>query len=119
MLSVKFDSSRRSSEGLLSQKDKDTMNGGAGADVFALDNRRQESFYIMSGSEDIAYIEDFQSGVDKIRLAGVPNDYFLGASDGSTTIYKSERFDDVASLESVAVVENNTNLSFSGDFIFV
>ena len=107
----------------LGRRDKDTMYGGGGRDVFALDNRRQESFYMMSGEEDVAYIEDFELGEDVIRLDGVARDYVLGVnSDGDTEIYvDTDGAGSGISIDLIAVVKNTQRLNLNStiDFYYV
>ena len=93
------------------KNEKDTMYGGGGADLFVLGIYSTVPYTVSKGA-DLAYIEDFQSGEDKIQLVGSASDYLLGESGGDTIIYENY------SLDTVAIVRDNGGLSFSSDFVF-
>lgn len=100
-----------------STKDRDTLTGGSGSDTFILGVSGERPFYVSSGINDLAYIEDFESGRDKIQLSGLSSDYSLGVNSNYTAIYEGEGNSVDGDL--VAIVKNTTNLSFSSDFTFV
>ncbi|MDJ0743015.1 MAG: Ig-like domain-containing protein [Xenococcaceae cyanobacterium MO_167.B27] len=58
----------------------DILEGGQGADVFVLGNQNG-AYYSAGGSNDFAIIQDFESGIDKLRLSGSINDYSLEGND--------------------------------------
>ena len=98
--------------------DRDYFYGGGGADTFILGDGFDGVYYVASGSNDIAYIEDFQSGEDDIQLTSSPDYYFLQVSGSDTTIYY-DTDNDGLSYDVMAVVKDNTSLDInSSDFTF-
>ncbi|MEO0932999.1 MAG: calcium-binding protein [Cyanobacteria bacterium J06641_2] len=58
----------------------DNLTGGAGADTFVL-GEGGDNFYADAGFGDVATIQDFVSGKDKIQLTGTLSDYvFFGTT---------------------------------------
>ncbi|MDZ8140101.1 MAG: calcium-binding protein [Nostoc sp. DedQUE04] len=100
----------------VSGNELDTLRGGSGADTFALGDR-SGSFYLNSAGSSFATIVDFDSSqADKIRVNGSAFGYtlnknvnFSGGSALDTSILKNG--------DLIAVVQDNTNVSISFDFI--
>ena len=90
-------------------RDRDTMFGGGGADTFDLGDS-----YRFNTDSDLAIIEDFKSGEDRIQLAGNAGLYSLGRSGSNTNIY----FGDGDRRNLVAIVKSNSDLSFGSDVKF-
>lgn len=89
----------------------DSLLGGAGQDVFALGDS-YEAYYLGTGAEDYAKIEDFNRAEgDSITLFGSAENYSLGANaEGGTEI--------LFQGDLVGVVSNATDLSLESDFTF-
>ena len=62
---------------------EDVLSGGNGNDLFVLGGDGQV-FFTQSGDKDFATITDFESGVDKIQLLGVREDYTFTANSISS-----------------------------------
>ena len=91
-------------------RDRDTFFGGGGADIFDLGDS-----YRSNTDSDLVVIEDFQSGEDKIRLAGNADLYSLTRSGSNTNIYYQGNGDE---NDLVAIVKSNNDLSFTSDVDF-
>lgn len=86
------------------------MFGGNGKDVFVLGSNG-DIYYDSNTDSDLAIIEDFQSGDDKIQLFGSADNYTLTTSGSNTNIYAGED-------ELLAIVKSSPDLSFA-DTTFV
>lgn len=108
------------------RKEKDIMNGGGGRDTFVLgdvndvfydDGKRRNS-----GKKDFALIEDFNKGLDKIKLHGQAADYRLGAVSQGNRVKEFELFytDGPGKDELIAVIrgENTLKLNRANGFRF-
>ena len=89
-------------------RDRDTMFGGEGADTFDLGDS-----YRFNTDSDLAIIEDFKSGEDKIQLAGNAELYSLERFGSNTNIY----FGDGDRRDLVAIIKSDS-VSFASDLDF-
>ena len=97
------------------ESDRDVLFGGEGNDTFRLGSTSQQLFYDLNADSDLAIIEDFESGEDKIVLPGNANLYTLASSGSNTNIYlDGEDNED----ELIAIVKSNNDLSFATDIDF-
>ena len=113
----------------------DTLVGGAGNDVFALNHPNGTgNAYTQSIHYDYAVIEDFEIGKDKIRVGDPnvfqvlpnelpPTEYELVVEGNNTVIgfYQNPNFFPSSNgfLEQIAIVEEVVGLSLKRDFAFV
>lgn len=113
----------------------DTLVGGAGNDIFALNHPNGiGNAYTQSILYDYAVIADFEIGKDKIRVSDPnifpvlpnelpPTEYELVVEGNNTVIgfYQNPRFFPSSDgfLEQIAIVEGVVGLSLSRDFTFV
>lgn len=92
------------------ERERDTLFGGGGNDIFRLGSNG-DIYYDSHTDSDLAIIEDFQSGEDKIQLTGSADLYTLTSSGSNTNIYAGED-------ELIAIVKSNPDLSFADvDFV--
>lgn len=103
----------------------DTLIGGAGQDEFVLGYGRlptttafagTQAFYLNSkdnGSDDYAFIQNFEDGKDTIVLSGPPSQYILvpQGSTGRYLIYTTSNSNLGKQSDLVAVVEGNPDLA--------
>jgi hypothetical protein len=84
----------------------DILIGGAGRDFFNLGSSvGTRSFYVGNGSADYALIQNFESGTDRIRLAGTSSsEYNFQVVNGNLNI-------STASGDLVGIVEGITSIS--------
>ncbi len=101
----------------------DTLEGGTGADNFALGAYTVPSvpnavqFYLGQGNNDYALIQKFRFGEDIIQLAGSPADYTQEVSNGDLYIYRKNPRDLVAVIDGIASPLSLVDRpQFSGDF---
>jgi Ca2+-binding RTX toxin-like protein len=95
----------------------DSLSGGSGGDEFIL-GTAYETYYQVGGDVDFAIIQDFQAEEDRLQLHGEVGDYSLGvvtsAADetpGTYIIYEA-----YGVQETIAFVENATNLDLTADY---
>ncbi|MEM9271508.1 MAG: Ig-like domain-containing protein [Cyanobacteria bacterium P01_F01_bin.143] len=69
-----------SSDGAAGAHELDLLSGGEGADVFVLGNKDQ-AYYSADGNGDFALIQDFEVGVDKLRISGSIDNYSFENND--------------------------------------
>lgn len=62
------------------ENELDILEGGEGADVFVLGNQHS-AYYSTNGNNDFALIQDFEIGVDKLRISGSVSEYSFGNND--------------------------------------
>ncbi len=97
----------------------DRLSGGSGQDLFVLgDGSGQHYGEQVGGADaaDLAVIQDFASGQDRIQLVGSAQDYDLIAFGGQTFL----RHVDEDGPQVIARIEGVTGLDLSsGDFTFV
>lgn len=81
----------------------DILTGGRDQDLFVLGDARQ-AYYVGGGSQDLAVITDFESGLDKIQLNGSLMDYLLLGTTSSTSILRRSSIisDHISQTELVA-----------------
>lgn len=86
----------------------DTLIGGAGSNTFQIGNSiAPESYYVGNGSADYALIQNFEPGIDYIRLKGSSSsEYTFQAVDGNLNI-------STLSGDLIGIVEGVTSLSQS------
>ena len=96
------------------ESDRDVLFGGEGNDTFRLGSTSQQLFYDLNADSDLAIIEDFESGEDKIVLPGNADLYTLTTSGSNTNIYLDGGNED----ELIAIVKSNNDLSFATDIDF-
>ena len=92
------------------ERQRDTLFGGGGKDLFRL-GVGTDIYYDSFSDSDLAIIEDFRSGEDKVVLTGSSDLYSLTTSGSNTNIYSGED-------ELIAIVKSNPNLSFAADVDF-
>ncbi|AFY83944.1 hypothetical protein [Oscillatoria acuminata] len=92
----------------------DVLIGGPGQDTFILGRLevtrnivRTVPFYVGSGNQDFARIQNFEGGRDIIQLAGAPSDYLLESIEGNVHIFRNNvgLFQSLPSPDLVAIVE--------------
>ncbi|MCT7963444.1 hypothetical protein NG791_22465 [Laspinema sp. D1] len=74
----------------------DVLIGGPGRDTFMLGRLevtrnlvRSVPFYVGSGNQDFARIQNFERGQDTIQLAGAPSDYLVESIEGNVHIVRN------------------------------
>lgn len=97
---------------------RDTSFGGAGQDTFVL-GENNNVLYGNSGFEDLAIIEDFVSGEDKIQLTGNESDYsfFNQGSSNFIALDNGNSQFDFGADEVIASL--NSSFNVVNDLIFV
>nr|WP_238360941.1 hypothetical protein [Iningainema tapete] len=97
---------------------RDTLFGGAGQDTFVL-GENGNVLYRNSGFEDVAIIEDFVSGVDKIQLTGNRSDYSF-FNQGSTNFIALDNGNGQFDFGVDEVIASlNSSFNVANDLIFV
>ncbi len=91
-------------------KETDILLGGVDSDLFVLGDA-QNAYYVGNGSNDKAFLTDFQTGEDLIQLNGSIKDYVIQnsnvqnlAPDVSTNIYRKPSFADSADSLTPSIV---------------
>ncbi|MEB3214790.1 MAG: calcium-binding protein, partial [Nostocales cyanobacterium 94392] len=95
---------------------QDILIGGAGKDIFVL-GESGNVFYSDADFGDIASIEDFISGEDKIQLTGSLNDYSF-FNLGSTNLIALDDGDGIFSGLDDIIASVNASFDTTSDFIF-
>ncbi|ELS00659.1 putative calcium-binding protein [Xenococcus sp. PCC 7305] len=85
--------------------ERDTLEGGAGADKFILGDGTK-AFYATGGAQDYVVIQDFNSSEDTVQLFGVAGDY--------QKIQQGNNIHITRNGDLVAILENNNTLSING-----
>ncbi|MEM6451590.1 MAG: lectin-like protein [Cyanobacteria bacterium P01_D01_bin.105] len=88
--------------------EKNTMLGGAGADIFVLGNAAQ-AYYQSQGDQDYALIKDFSSAEgDRLQLHGNISSYTQQQQGSDLYLYRQGTTSDL-----VAIFENTTTLALN------
>ncbi|ELS05348.1 putative calcium-binding protein [Xenococcus sp. PCC 7305] len=84
--------------------EKDTLEGGAGADKFILGDENQ-AFYATDGAQDYAVIQDFNASEDIVQLNGVAGDYQQTQQGNDLHLTRNG--------DLVVILENNNTLNLN------
>ena len=110
-------SSGNGNDTLIADLGQDVLSGGNGSDTFVLGANGRVSFDD-AGSSDFASITDFQSGVDKIQLAGFA-DLFSAVSFGSNSRLSIDTNNNGAFDNNDELIANiNGSFDLANDVIF-